>query len=83
MEGASWRGSEKERLNSDTATTQWGQDEEVLLIEPDRGEDREKSPERLRGGESHMTERGRRGRRRESHAILFFLLLGHAWLKVE
>lgn len=58
MEGASWRGSEKERLNSDTATTQWGQDEEVLLIEPDRGEDREKSPERLRGGESHMTERG-------------------------
>lgn len=38
------RVSEKERLNSDTATTQWGQDEEVLLIEPDRGEDREKEP---------------------------------------
>lgn len=35
-----WRG--EQRLNSDTAPTQWGQDEEVLLIEPDRGEDREK-----------------------------------------
>lgn len=30
-------------MNSDTAATQWGQDEEVLLIEPDRGEDRERA----------------------------------------
>lgn len=43
-------------MNGDTATTQWGQDEEVLLIEPDRGENRE-SPERLRrrkAREDHM-----------------------------
>lgn len=30
-------------MNSDTAATQWGQEEEVLLIEPDRGEDREEA----------------------------------------
>lgn len=50
-------GARKERLNSDTAATQWGQDEEVLLIEPDRGEDREKSAERLRGAEREEEEK--------------------------
>lgn len=30
---------ERERLNSDTATTQWGQHEEVPLIESHRRED--------------------------------------------
>lgn len=36
-------------MNSDTATTQWGQDEEVLLIEPDRGEDRKRGREEEEG----------------------------------
>lgn len=37
-------------MNGDTATTQWGQDEEALLIEPDKEEDREEAPRR-RGAE--------------------------------
>lgn len=48
-------------MNSDTAPTQWGQEEEVLLIEPDRGEDRE---EAVRDGQ---TRRGRGALRSESH----------------
>lgn len=44
-------------MNSDTAPTQWGQEEEVLLIEPDRGEDRE---EAVRDGQrrKRSSERG-------------------------
>lgn len=49
-------------MNSDTATTQWGQDEGVLLIEPDRGEDREALKD--------MMERERRREEQESHVWL-------------
>lgn len=46
-------------MNGDTAAAQWGQDEEVLLIEPDRGEDRGTSALRRRRGVGGGEEEGR------------------------
>ena len=37
-------------MNSDTVGTQWGQDEKVLLIEPDRGEQTERWGGMMEGG---------------------------------
>lgn len=71
------REREGERLNSDTATTQWGQDEEVLLIEPDRGEDREMRAGRRRREE----ERG--GETITSNSFFFCPLLNHVEPEVE
>lgn len=71
------REREGERLNSDTATTQWGQDEEVLLIEPDRGEDRETRAGRCRREE----EKG--GETITSNSFFFCPLLNHAEPEVE
>lgn len=45
-------------MNSDTAPTQWGQEEEVLLIEPDRGEDR---GEAARDGQRRKRKRSAEG----------------------
>lgn len=55
-------------MNSDTAPAQWGQEEEVLLIEPDRREDRE---EAVRDGQrrKRSSERGRE-EARERHVTL-------------
>ena len=36
-------------MNSDTVGTQWGQDEKVLLIEPDRGEKTERGGGMMEG----------------------------------
>lgn len=70
-------------MNSDTATTQWGQDEEVLLIEPDRGEDSQSS-ERLRE-ESHMTEGGGEEGRTVTcvGSLLYLVTINCACLTVE
>lgn len=55
-------------MNSDTAPTQWGQEEEVLLIEPDRGEDRE---EAVRDGQRRKRSSERRCEEaRERHVTL-------------
>lgn len=73
------REREGERLNSDTATTQWGQDEEVLLIEPDRGEDRETCAGRRRREEEE--EKG--GETITSNSFFFCPLLNHVEPEVE
>lgn len=52
-------------MNSDTAPTQWGQEEEVLLIEPDRGEDRE---EVARDGQRRKRKRKRSSERLREEA---------------
>lgn len=59
-------------MNSDTATTQWGQDEKVGLIEPDRGETAVRALSERERGER----RGERtGRGEEESRLIHFSFL--------